>query len=157
MMNVMNIRSAAATVGAAFILAAAPAFASTASPQDGPIRVDSIHISQSYGFYNDFYPGLLTVAYTNLSAVPATNVVFVLQSNGQPIDRYEDVGTFSPGVVIRHSFSDSHIENDQQLAVERVAFADGTAWTNDNAAPRTRRQASSADVSAEKLFPFVTY
>jgi hypothetical protein len=155
MTKVMKIKSAAAAVGAAFILAAVPAFASTALPQDGPIRLNSIEIAQSIGIDNELYPGLLTVAYTNMSAVPATKVVFVLESNGQAIDHIEDVGKFSPGVVIRHSFADSHMESDQQLEVETVAFADGTAWTN--AAPRTRRQASSSDVSAEQLLPFVAY
>jgi hypothetical protein len=155
MTKVMKLKSAAATVGAAFILAAAPAFASTTPPQDGPIRLDSIQIAQPIGIDMELNPGLLTVAYTNMSAVPATKVVFVLQSNGQALDHYVDVGKFSPGVVIRHSFADSHLESDQQLEVETVAFADGTAWTN--AAPRTRRQASSGDVSAENLFPFVAY
>jgi hypothetical protein len=148
----MNFASAAATIGAAILLAGAPALASTAPMQAGPIHLDSVRIDPSYpntGEYNS-YTGLVSVAYTNENPVPATHIVFDLENaNGKLIDQFEDVGTFSRGVEIRHTFPDLQDDSNQQVAVDTVEFADGSSWSNsETTRVYSRRQASQSTVSA---------
>ena len=52
------------------------------------------------------------------------------QSKGDILARYEDVGSFAKGTTINHSFPDAESENDQQIAVQRATFTNGTVWNN---------------------------
>jgi hypothetical protein len=130
----MNIKHAAAAFGAALILASSPAFASAAeSMQSAPIRIDNV---QLYGMAvsddeNMNVPAYAAIAFTNEYDSPATDIVFVLESNGGfVIDRFYDAGTFRKGVTIHHRFAENRSGIDERVAVERVSFADGTVWTN---------------------------
>jgi hypothetical protein len=129
----VNVKHAAAALGAALILAGSPAFASAAEGmQSGPIRIDNV---QLYGMAvsddeNMNVPAYAAVAFTNEYDAPATEVVFVLETNGFVIDRFDDVGTFGKGVTIHHRFAENRSGIDQRVAVERASFADGTVWTN---------------------------
>jgi hypothetical protein len=92
--------------------------------------LDQVHITQSYGIFNDFFPGLATIAFTNQSPVTATSIVFDLHGyQGAVIAQYQDVGTYRQGATVRHSFPDIHTDNDQQISVSAVTFADGSSWS----------------------------
>jgi hypothetical protein len=130
----MNIKHAAATLGAALILAGAPAFASAADMQSGPIHIDNVQVSGGETTDgNDsivIVPGSAAITFTNEYASPATHVVFALETNGFVVDRFEDVGSFAPGVTINHRFAESQPNDDMRVAVEQATFADGTVWNN---------------------------
>lgn len=129
--NTVKTQSALATLGAALILAGAPALASAADAQTGPIQIDAM---QTYGFgaSNDdvaMDPQTARISFTNEYASPATEVVLVLYSGGVEAARYDDLGSFAKGVTIDHTFPDS-ASGVQSVAVAKATFADGTTWQN---------------------------
>jgi hypothetical protein len=139
----MNLKSAAAVLGAALVIAAAPAIGSAQTTQSGPIQLDNVEIAQSYGDVTGFAPGLVSVAFKNVGDATATDVVFdLIGHNGEIIAQYRDAGSFPQGATVRRDFSDTHIENDQQLQVGQVTFADGTTWS-----------ASSRSAKPASIFP----
>jgi hypothetical protein len=119
-----------ATLGAAVLLAAAPALASAADSQSSPIRLDNAQIFSTPSPDVDYFPGSADVAFTNENGVAATSIEFALVVNGIVLDRINDVGSFAPGVTIKHHFADSDSTPDQKIAVAKVTFADGSVWTN---------------------------
>jgi hypothetical protein len=143
----MTIKNTAATLGAALILAGAPALASAATTVSAPspVRLDNVQIAQYYGQFNDYFPGLVTVSFTNEAAKPVTDVVFDLEANGQVLRQYDDAGNYAQGSTVRHSFYDTEVGSGQTLAVESVTFADGTVWNNTDTLP-SRRQSQAANV-----------
>lgn len=152
----MKITSIAATLGAAILLAGSPALASAADNQSAPIRLDNVQVEQSYGPQNDFNPGLVTVSFTNENDSPATDIIFALEANGRIIDRFEDVGSYAKGESVRHSFQDIQDNNNQQVAVEKVTFADGSVWNNPELALAPAIAAPApAQLSDASLYPLV--
>jgi hypothetical protein len=139
----MNIKQTAVTIAAITALASAPTIALADMTTSSPIAVSHVE-TQSTG---EGRPGFLSIEFKNTSNVTATKVVFV--SNGRAyFQRIKDVGTFSPGVTITHSFFNDSDTGNQQLTVEQVDFINGTTWRNDQTlSPRTRRQAASSDLS----------
>jgi hypothetical protein len=122
----VNIKFAAATLGAALILAGSPVFA--ADMQSSPIVVDSV---QAQSADDSSHGTLMTIAYTNESQVPATEVIFAFEANGQVIDRVDARGLFNQGVEVEESLPDYGSADDgAQIAVESVTFADGSVWNN---------------------------
>jgi hypothetical protein len=134
----VNIKLAAATLGAALLIAGAPAFASAADMQSGPIHINSLQIfpGDSTDGNDDtiIVPASAAIAFTNEYAAPATHVVFVLETNGFVVDRFEDVGSFASGVTINHRFAENQASDDMRVAVEQATFADGTVWNNPDVA-----------------------
>jgi hypothetical protein len=154
----MNIKNTVASLGAALILAGAPALASAATTvvAPGPIQLDSVQIEQYYGIFNNLYPGLVTVGFTNQAAQPVTDVVFDLKSSdGQLLRQYDAAGNFQPGASTKQAFTNTEVGANQSLAVDSVTFADGTTWSNGSAFRTRRQSADAASVSAATLFPFV--
>jgi hypothetical protein len=152
----MNFALAAATLGVAISLAGAPALASAAPVQAGPIRLDSVSVDPAYpNLDQPRIPGFVTVDYTNENAVPATHILFDLENaDGKLIDQFEDVGTFSHGAAIRHVFPDLKEDTNQQVAVDTVDFADGSSWSRPLPTPvQSRRQAMQSTVSDATRFP----
>jgi hypothetical protein len=124
----MNITSVAAVLGAAVVLGGTPAVASTTPSLSNPIALDKVWIQQAID-YDQFAPGRVDVAFKNTNSVPATRIVFdLIGYQGALIAQYVDVGSFRQGITVRHRFADTHFDNDQQLEVDRVVFADGSAW-----------------------------
>ena len=134
----MRNTSRTAALAAALLLAGAPALASayematdrqrlvegSGPTQQRPIRGGK-PADGSYG------PAAAEIAYTNASSQPATEVVFAVTSaDGKIVDMYDDVGTFSPGVTIDHTFPALTTADPSQLAVAQVTFADGSVWLN---------------------------
>jgi hypothetical protein len=130
----VNFKHAALTVGAALIIAGAPAFASAADMQSGPIHIDGLQIigGDTTDANDDaiIVPGSAAIAFTNEYTSPATHVVFALETNGFVVDRFDDAGSFAPGVMINHRFAENQARNDMRVAVEQATFADGTVWNN---------------------------
>jgi hypothetical protein len=131
----MNITRVAATLGAALILAGSPAFASAADMQSGPIHINLLTLSGGYSADADgdeatILPGAANISFTNRNAVTATDVVFALETHGFVIDRFNDVGSFAPGVTINHRFPESQPSDDMRVAVAEATFSDGTVWQN---------------------------
>jgi hypothetical protein len=141
----MKINQVAAI--AAFCLLAAPPMISLAgSATTDPIAVTNVEVQPTA--YSSG-TGFVSVSFTNTSNVTATEVVFELSSETS-FQRIHDVGRFAPGVQIRHAYLDYSRMPDQQVKVTRVDFADGTIWANGyTTAPRSRRQASSNEVSSQ--------
>jgi len=136
----VNIKLATATLGAALILAASPAFA--ADMQSSPIQITNVSL---YGGYtinpnddNVITPGSAVIAFTNQYNLPATEVVFALESNGFVADRFDDVGSFAKGVTIKHTFGENELNSQMRVAVEKATFADGSVWVN-HAVPQSTK------------------
>jgi hypothetical protein len=136
----MNSTSLAAALMGAVLLAGAPAIAlSEEATTPSPIRLDNVEIERSYGWAHQLFPGLVSVDFTNTTPVAVQEVDFVLEhADGGYIRRYKDVGPFSPGESLKHSFSDAHISEGQKLVVDTVTFADGTTWSAPDSYPATK-------------------
>jgi len=133
------------TLLATSIVLAAP-FAANAAPvvalaTSVPIVVSDVNVQPTGS--EDQGPGFVSLAFKNTSSVAANEVTFELDANGRYNRQIDDVGTFAPGVVIKHAYFDFSGASDQQIKVIKAQFTDGTSWTNaDAAAPRSRRQAT---------------
>ena len=121
------------------LLAGSPALAIAADIQSGPIHIDNVAVygrdvlNENGG--DTGVPGTATIAFTNQYGSPATEVVFVLETNGYILDRFYESGSFAPGVKISHSFAENESTADFRVAVERATFADGTVWDNTDVPP----------------------
>jgi hypothetical protein len=131
----VNIKCVTATLAAALIIAGSPVLASAADMQSGPIHINALSFSGGFSSDSDgdeanLLPGFANISFTNQNAVKATDVVFALETNGFVIDRFNDVGSFTPGVTIHHSFPESQPNDTMRVAVAEATFADGTVWQN---------------------------
>jgi hypothetical protein len=125
----MNITSVAAVLGAAVVLAGTPVLAADTPSLSSPIALDKVSIQGAID-YDQFAPGVVTVAFKNTKGVPATRVVFnLIGYKNALIAQYDDVGSFGQGITIKHWFPDTHFDYDQRLEVDHVIFADGTTWS----------------------------
>ena len=128
----MNTKIGIATLGAALILAGAPALASAADAQAAPIHINSL---QTYGGGSTDAatvadPSGAQIGFTNNYGSPATDVVFAVYSNGAEVTQFDDRGSFATGVAVNHTFPQSRATSDQSVAVVKATFADGTTWQN---------------------------
>jgi len=133
----MNIKHAAASIAALAILTGVPAIAFADTTND-PIVVNYEHVAPASQLRG---PGFVTVSYDNTAKVPATEIVFELDADGAYAGHFDDVGTFAPGVKIKHSYLTTSEAADQQLEVASVKFADGSVWVNENNANQAADQA----------------
>jgi hypothetical protein len=129
-----TITTLAATLSAALLLSGTPVLAAEAtSQQTGPIHIDG---AQLYGQNiededsDGSVPNSVKIQFTNTNAMPATDIVFALESNGVVIGTVEDAGSFASGVKVSHTFFDDELSDSQQVAVEKVTFADGHVWNS---------------------------
>jgi hypothetical protein len=128
----VNIKLATATLGAALILGGSPACA--AEVQSGPILIE--HVTTYGGTTTNsngdtiVAPSSAAITFTNQYNVPATEVVFALEAHGYVLSRLDDVGSFAPGVRIKHTFGENESALDLRVAVEKATFTDGSVWTN---------------------------
>ncbi len=77
----------------------------------------------------------LGIDYTNITNAVMKQIEFGLVANGRLVAEVRDVGTFSPGAEIKHSFGLSPNVFPLQTALPhcvplRIEFADGTEWKN---------------------------
>lgn len=128
----MNTKIGIATLGAALMLAGAPALASAADAQTAPIHINSL---QTYGGGSTDAatvadPSGAQIGFTNNYGSPATEVVFAVFSKGAEVTQFDDRGSFAPGVAVDHTFPQSRATSDQSVAVVKATFADGSTWQN---------------------------
>lgn len=119
----------AASVAAALLLAGSTAGVFASETQSDPIHIDDVQVTSQSINDRSSVPIATEIAFTNEYSAPATHVVFLLEANGVLVDRFDDVGTFSPGVLVRHSFPESH-RGAISVVVAAANFADGTKWQN---------------------------
>jgi hypothetical protein len=77
----------------------------------------------------------LSIDYTNATANPMKEIEFGLVANGNLVAEVKDVGTFSPGVEIKHQFGLSPNVFPLQTGLARcvplkIVYEDGTTWKN---------------------------
>jgi hypothetical protein len=77
----------------------------------------------------------LAIDYTNATQIPMKEIEFGLVANGNLIAEVKDVGTFSPGVEIKHEFGLSPNVFPIGTALAqcvplKIVYADGTKWKN---------------------------
>jgi hypothetical protein len=133
----MNINHAAASIAAFTILAGVPAIALADTAND-PIVVNHENVAPASQLRG---PGFVSVSFDNSSKTPVTEVVFELDVDGAYAGHFNDVGTFAPGVKIKHSYLTTSEAADQKLEVASVKFADGSVWVNESAANQAADQA----------------
>jgi hypothetical protein len=129
----VNIKLATAILGAALILGGSQAFA--ADTQSGPIHINQLTLSGGYSADADgdeatILPGFANISFTNQGTATATDVVFAIETHGFVVDRFNDVGSFAPGVTIHHSFPETQPTGNMRVAVAKATFADGVVWQN---------------------------
>ena len=79
----------------------------------------------------------LSIDYSNSTTTAMSAIEFGLVANGRLVAEVRDVGTFSPGAEIKHSFGISHNVFPLQTGLPHcvplwIRFADGTHWRNPN-------------------------
>jgi hypothetical protein len=131
----VNINRVAAILSVSLLVAGSPALASAADMQSGPIHINQVYLSGGYSADADgdeatYLPGAANVSFTNESATTATDVVFALETHGYVFNRFNDVGSFAPGVAIHHRIPETELTDDIRVAVARATFVDGTVWQN---------------------------
>ena len=87
----------------------------------------------------------LGIDYTNQTSKVMKQIEFGLIANGNLVAEVRDVGTFSPGVEIKHEFGLSENVFPLQTGLPhcvplRITFADGTHWRNPRLPGQPRRQ-----------------
>jgi len=136
-----TLRSLAAA--ASFTALAAAPLAASALETNPPVAVTSCNAetqaaATSVPFVTpSFTDGNVHVSFTNTSAVPATNVEFLLSYNGT--QQYLDsAGTFSQGARIDKNAAIAPFVSagDVTCRVAKVDFSDGTSWNAVAAAPQ---------------------
>jgi hypothetical protein len=97
-----------------------------------PIQIDHVQISYETLSEDDAsrQPIATQISFTNEYSAPASDVVFLFESNGYVVDRFDDVGSFAPGVTVRHTFPESQLGGDFSVVVAAATFDDGTKWQN---------------------------
>jgi hypothetical protein len=125
----MNIKRAAASLVALTILAGGPGVALAATNlSSDPIAIHYTNIQASGESSDNVGAGFVYVEFQNTSNINATQVVFELDVNGVSVGRFNDVGTFAPGVTIKHGFRNTSANPKAQVNVVKVKLADGSAW-----------------------------
>lgn len=121
--------SALAIVGTTSAIAQAQTTASS------PIAVSDVRVTPN-GMSGGFGPGNVSLTFENMTDAVATEVDFLLD-NGV-YGELRDVGTFSPGVPITHSFV-NYGPGTEQVSVAEVKFANGTIWQSGEPVPGLRQ------------------
>ena len=86
----------------------------------------------------------LAIHYTNVSSKVMKSIEFGLTANGTLLAEVKDVGTFSPGVEIKHTFGISQNVFPLRTGLPRcpplrITFADGTKWRNPMLPPKNNK------------------
>lgn len=86
----------------------------------------------------------LGIDYVNRTSVVMRDIEFGLLANGQLVAEVRDVGTFSPGIEIKHEFGLNRNvfplrTGLPQCVPLKITFADGTKWRNPHL-PALRRE-----------------
>jgi hypothetical protein len=112
----------------------------TAYAGANPVRIAACALVPEYNYYSNsedtslLLPEItsekLKITFSNAAHKQISSVTFTVSDNGDRGATVVDVGTFSPGATIAHSF-ESPISGNSNLRcdVSSIGFADGSAWT----------------------------
>jgi hypothetical protein len=123
-----------AGAAAALLLASSAAGAFASEMQSDPIHVDDVQMTMQSTSDRGTMPIATRIAFTNEYSAAATHVVFLLESNGAVVDRFDDEGSFAPGVQVRHAFPEGQAGGRVSVIVAAATFADGSTWQNQEVA-----------------------
>jgi hypothetical protein len=140
----------AASVAAALFLAGTTAGVFAAETQSDPIQIDDVQVTSQSINDRGAVPIATQVAFTNEYSAAATRVVFLLEVNGAVVARLDDVGTFAPGVLVRHRFPESQPGGEISVIAAAATFADGTKWQNSAVADVSGAEPIVRGVAADK-------
>jgi hypothetical protein len=74
---------------------------------------------------------IVAIDYTNQTQKPIKQIDFGIVSNGKLAAEVRDVGTFAPGVEIKHEFGLTSLPSGTSRCIPlQASFADGTTWRN---------------------------
>lgn len=139
-----DVLRALARVGvlAVAVLLARPAVLQAAVPAAaGGITILASTMDRGFPEIAGWLPsGSITVDFTNERPSPAKAVRFAFVGDDEKTYTFDDVGTFSQNVPIRHFFRHKHARDDGPLEVIAVRWADGSVWTNEDGPATPRRQ-----------------
>jgi hypothetical protein len=120
-----------------------PAYAGTCNIplSKGPITQNPDAPVQIKAYEMTFTSNWFHVAFVNDGELPATAILWEVRAgNGAAFVR--DIGTFAPGVIVRHCFiryglhAGNYVWQEQpRIRVARVKYADGTEWAIKEAPP----------------------
>ncbi len=115
------------------------------NPQGGPGFIDYAPGNPGNGYFPDSYgstyyqppsntagPQLL-ISYTNISHKTMHSIQFGLLSDEILAGEVQDVGTFEPGVLVKHKLGlnlSAMIPGSSRCVPLLITFADGTKWRN---------------------------
>jgi hypothetical protein len=119
-----------AGAAAALLLAGSAAGAFASEMQSDPIHVDDVQMTTQSTSDKGTMPIATRIAFTNQYSAAATHVVFLLEANGAVVDRFDDEGSFAPGVQVRHTFPERQSGGRFSVIVAAATFADGSTWQN---------------------------
>jgi hypothetical protein len=119
-----------AGAAAALLLAGSAAGAFASEMQSDPIHVDDVQMTSQSTSDRGTMPIATRIAFTNEYSAAATHVVFLLEANGVVVDRFDDEGSFAPGVQVRHTFPEGQVGGRLSVIVAAATFADGSTWQN---------------------------
>jgi hypothetical protein len=140
----------AASVAAAFLLAGSPAGVFASETPSDPIHIDDVQVTTQSINDRGAVPIATRIAFTNEYSAAATHVVFLLEANGAVVDRFDDVGSFAPGVRVRHSFPETRSGGAVSVVAAAATFADGTKWQNSSVADMSEPEPIMGGVAADK-------
>jgi hypothetical protein len=140
----------AAGVAAAFLLAGSPAGVFASETPSDPIHIDDVQVTTQSINDRGAVPIATRIAFTNEYSAAATRVVFLLESNGAVVARFDDVGNFAPGVLVRHSFPEAQPGGAISVVAAAATFADGTKWQNSSVADVSVPEPTVGGVAADK-------
>ena len=164
----MNYLTSTLAVAAVLLTLGAPARAQTKVngpplhiSRCDPARNAQVHYAPAFYpvgpyYWNDIYgvryyqppfrtsDPTLNIDYSNATSSVMSRIEFGLLANGRLVAEVRDVGTFSPGAEIKHSFGLSRNVFPLRTGLPRciplrITFADGTVWRNPRL-PALRRQ-----------------
>jgi hypothetical protein len=120
----------AASIAAALVIACGSAGVLASELQSGPIHVDDVQVTSQSTNDRGTMPIATRIAFTNEYSAPATHVIFFLEANGVVVDRFDDFGSFTPGVQVRHTFPERQSGGRFSVIAAAATFGDGTTWQN---------------------------
>ena len=133
----MNSKVLATILGAGILGACMMALPVDAA-EVGPIQIE--HVQANGGYYQDaihdmnVLPASLEITFENRANVDASDVIFSIESNGF-VNEIEDVGRFTKGIQIHHSFpiNPFSVTDAPIVRVVRVSFVNGSTWQSPDA------------------------
>jgi hypothetical protein len=124
------------------------------NPQGGPGFIDYAPGNPGNGYFPDSYGSTyyqppsntsgpqLMISYTNISHKAMHSIQFGLLSDEILAGEVQDVGTFEPGVLVKHKLGlnlSAMIPGSSRCVPLKITFADGTTWRN----PRLPKKGNS--------------